>query len=332
MQPAEPPTAPDALLARLQERGVVSAAARAVTLPGGVSNDVYALHDGSARYVVKHPLAQLRVPTEWRADTDRVVREGMALRIFGELTPESVPEVIDLDAEGRILTLEHAPPTWFDWREALLDERAAEPWIAAEIGRVVATWHRATINGERVPSELSDREGFHQLRIEPFHRRVAERHPELRAAIEELIDQLCTPTCLVHGDLSPKNILVGQQKLWILDAEVAHLGDPVFDLAFMHTHLLMKSIARPSLRAALARCASALDASYRSSAPALATSLFPRLTRHVGALLLARTDGRSPAGYLTPDQQDRVRSMGRSALCEDADPWTGSGTGRSEAT
>ena len=110
---------------------------------------------------------------------------------------------------------------------------------------------------------------------------------------------LATRTCFVHGDYSPKNILVGGDEPWVIDFEVVHLGDPVFDLAFMLNHLLLKSLHRPELADALKQCARAFFAGYEAEAP---TELIPDgryLRGHVGCLMLARVDGKSPAEYLT---------------------------------
>lgn len=300
----------------------MGADARVMALPGGVSNDVYLIHSASGDLVVKHPLPRLRVADEWRADTSRVVREGLALQTFGRLTPGCVPPVIDLDVDAEILTLAYAPSSWRDWRAELLDGRAAEPWIAAELGRVAGTWHRATSDGTGVSPELVDQRSFRELRLDPYHGTVASRHLDLREPLEAVTDELRVGSCLVHGDFSPKNVLVGRDQLWVLDAEVAHVGDPVFDLAFLHSHLILKSVARPALGSALAACARAFDDSYAATSPETASSARGRLTRHLGALLLARVDGRSPADYLSADEQVRVRELGRAALCDGVDPWT----------
>ena len=61
----------------------------------------------------------------------------------------------------------------------------------------------------------------------------------LRAEAERLV------TCrsvLVHGDFSPKNLLVSGDRLVIIDCEVAWYGDPAFDLAFLLNHLCLKAL------------------------------------------------------------------------------------------
>ena len=54
-----------------------------------------------------------------------------------------------------------------------------------------------------------------------------------------------TRIALVHGDVSPKNILVGPDAPVLLDAECAWYGDPAFDIAFCLNHLLLKAVLLP---------------------------------------------------------------------------------------
>jgi thiamine kinase-like enzyme len=109
---------------------------------------------------------------------------------------------------------------------------------------------------------------------------------------------------LVHGDVSPKNILVGPRGAVFLDAECAWYGDPAFDLAFCLNHLLLKGLWVPQKKDAFLLCFDSLSNSYgqnidwedRSALEQRAASLLP-------GLLLARVDGKSPVEYLTQDSQ-----------------------------
>src|SRR5205085_211857 len=83
---------------------------------------------------------------------------------------------------------------------------------------------------------------FESLRLEPYYAYTAERVPAARAFLNGLIAETrSNPVALVHGDFSPKNILVRSNKLVLLDHEVIHFGDPAFDLGFSLTHLLSKA-------------------------------------------------------------------------------------------
>jgi aminoglycoside phosphotransferase (APT) family kinase protein len=122
----------------------------------------------------------------------------------------------------------------------------------------------------------------------------------------------------VHGDVSPKNILIGPEGPVFLDAECAWYGDPAFDLAFCLNHLLLKCLWNPGAKDALRACFDALAEAYLAGVtfePRLA--LEGRAASLLPALLLARVDGKSPVEYLTDDaQKDTVRRVARRLLAD----------------
>jgi 5-methylthioribose kinase len=304
----------------LAGRGVIDQAARAKaesrTLGGGVSNVVLAVKTPDTEVVVKQSLPKLRVAEEWLAKQERAITEAAALRLAAELTPGAVPAVLDVDEDAFTLTIACAPSHWVNWKDQLLAGRA-DAAVAAELGRLLAAWHGGTTATTREAMQrFDDQEAFEQLRVDPYYRTAMARHPDLARPITACIDRMAaTRQCLVHGDYSPKNVLVGDGAMWVLDFEVAHLGDPAFDLAFLHNHLLLKAIHRPARRDIYRACADAFDAAY--------TEPVDRgyVRQHLGCLLLARVDGKSPAEYLTEDERTTARAMARSVLLKNEDPW-----------
>lgn len=151
------------------------------------------------------------------------------------------------------------------------------------------------------------------MRLDPYHRTVAARHPDCAPAVLAVVDaMLTTRRALVHGDYSPKNVLAGSGGCWVIDFEVAHYGDPAFDVAFLTCHLLLKAVRRPVALPAYQACAAAFLAAYGGDVD----------LAHLGCLLLARVDGTSPAGYLDTGQEAVVRRFGRALLLDPApDVW-----------
>ncbi|PZF85875.1 phosphotransferase [Jiangella anatolica] len=296
------------VVAHLRGRGVLGAGPVTVTaLGGGVSNVVLAVADGHRRLVVKQALPRLRVAAEWTAPTDRTLTEADALVLTAGLTPGAVPAVIDRDDERHVLVLEHAPDGWRDWKADLL-AGVVDASTAARLGEVLARWHTATTDPATLPGRIRDGgDAFERLRVEPFYRRVAAQLPgELGEAILATADAMTQhPACLVHGDFSPKNVLVGQG-LWVIDFEVAHRGDPAFDLAFLLCHLALKAVHRPASAAGYARCATAFATAYGAKG----TIDWPYVLRHTGCLVLARVRGASPAEYLTAAGRDTAWRLG----------------------
>jgi tRNA A-37 threonylcarbamoyl transferase component Bud32 len=285
-------------------------------LGGGVSNIVLAARQRERRVVVKQALPQLRVEDAWFAKRERAINEAAALRLVGMISSSSVPMVLDVDVDACALTIEEAPEGWATWKQQLLDG-SVDPRVAALLGTLLATWHTATAQDPEVADAFRDLEAFEQLRIEPYYRTIMQRHPGISSAVEAYVRQLkANRACLVHGDYSPKNVLVGSG-LWVIDFEVAHYGNPVFDTAFMLNHLFLKRLHCPQAAGEIDVCVESFWSSY-ARACALSPSVADTLGQ-LGCLMVARVDGKSPTEYLTESERRAARSIGSQLLLEPPD-------------
>lgn len=293
----------------LSSRGLVppGTPVEARTLGGGVSNVVLSVDAGRLHAVVKQSLPKLRVADDWPAKRERTTTEANALRVAGRIYQGSVPQVIASFPDAFVLVIARAPDTWQNYKELLLSGEP-EVWVAERCGTILAKWHAATWDDEEVRTRFHDEEAFEQLRIDPYYRTVARRRPEVAATVQGYIDRMLqNRRCLVHGDFSPKNVLFGTRDLWIVDFETAHFGDPVFDLAFMLNHLILKSIHRPEIAD---KCLQSAEAFLGAYAALLDTPAADYLVGQTACLLLARVDGKSPAEYLTEPERVIARSLG----------------------
>ncbi len=273
---------------------------------------VLAVRAEGLHVVVKQALPRLRVADEWLAKRERAVAEAAALRLAGELAPGAVPRVLDVDEEECALVVEHAPVGWQNWKELLLAGHA-DPAVARRLGHLLAIWQEGT-SGD---IELDGADVFEQLRVDPYHRTVMRRAPELSAAVGAYVERmLATRLCLVHGDYSPKNVLAGDDGLWVIDFEVAHLGDPAFDVAFMLNHLLLKAIHRPGSASAYEECSHAFVSAYRTLVPTMLAPEPRYVLGQVGCLMVARVDGKSPAEYLGEEERGAARRFGQELLLD----------------
>ncbi len=319
--PATPRSCPeDDASAHVLRRGLLSGSPTptARVLTGGVSGVVVLVRGEHDAVVVKKALARLDVPTTWEAKPERTLTEAAALAVLHPLTPQHTPALLDVDADLLTMVMSAAPPDWVTWKELLLSgEQGVEQVCdtARLLGTVLGTWHRDTWHDDALAAEFADYEALEQLRVSPFHRAVAARHPELAPVVLACADELLrSRDCLVHGDFSPKNVLVGSG-MWVLDMEVAHVGAAVFDLAFMLCHLMLKALHLPDRAGELRAGGAAFLEGYRAELPrdeircAEAT-----LATHTACLLLARVDGQSPASYLATDTADAVREVAVAAL------------------
>jgi aminoglycoside phosphotransferase (APT) family kinase protein len=276
-------------------------------LSGGVSNVVLYASSPEGGLVVKQSLPRLNVAEVWLASQERTIREADALRAAAAAIPGSVPEVVALDEQRYVLVIEAAPLDWATWKQHLLAGEVDVP-TAAWLGGWLGRWQGLSPDGGR--DRFGDNDVFLQLRVDPYYRVAAARNTDVADVIDRHVAaMLATRTCFVHGDYSPKNILVGGHEPWVIDFEVVHFGDPVFDLAFMLNHLLLKSLHRGPLAGPLRQCAAAFLAGYRAEAPTELVLDERYLHGHVGCLMLARVDGKSPAEYLTEGERERARVL-----------------------
>jgi tRNA A-37 threonylcarbamoyl transferase component Bud32 len=299
------------LAPHLQRRGVVGYGERLSIVPlrGGVSAEIFEVRAAGAAIVVKRALPQLEVAATWLADPRRMVTEGRALELAHSIAADAVPGVIDLDQERAVLCIERAADSMVDWRSALL-AGTVQPRVAERLGEVLGNWHRESRGLDLAQRLFADRSNFETLRLEPFYLTVAERYPRVGAPVRAAAERLRKGSrCLVHGDFSPKNVLADNDRVWVLDWEVAHYGEPVFDLAFMLTHLFLKSIHRPAGAASYERLASVFLRAYGESDGVVAAE-DPDLPVQIGCLLLARVAGKSPAQYLTDEQRAVAEEVG----------------------
>ena len=187
------------------------------------------------------------------------------------------------------------PATHPCWK-TLLRDGVVDTAFAAQVGDTIGRIHRASAGSKSVQSEFATYDFFLALRIDPYLLTAAKAHPDRAERIREIADNLGRARiALMHGDLSPKNILVGPDGPVILDAETACYGDPAFDLAFCLNHLLLKCVWRPAHIRDYCELFDVLREAYLSKVDWEDTqTLERRANAMLAALLLAKIDGKSP--------------------------------------
>ena len=287
-------------------------------LAGGVSSDIWRVDLPGSSLCVKRALPRLKVAADWQAPVSRNAYEWAWLRFAAQQRPHNVPEPLAHDPAAGVFAMRFLDPADHPvWKTQLL-AGTVDPAVAAQVGSVLAALHQASAGRDDLERAFDSGPNFHALRLEPYLIASAERHAELAPALRALVERTAsTRVALVHGDISPKNILVGPRGPVLLDAECAWYGDPAFDVAFCLNHLLLKGLVLPARREALRAAYDAFVAAYFEGAafeprPALearAATLLP-------GLLLARIDGKSPVEYLLerPREQALARDVARGLL------------------
>jgi 5-methylthioribose kinase len=292
-------------------------------LSGGISNRTMLVERESGEaWVLKQALDRLRVEVEWLSDPERVHREALGMRWLARLTSGGVvPELLFEDRQHHLLAMQAIPRPHENWKELLLAGRL-DASLVEQFGRLLGTIHRRSWERrDELAGAFGDRAIFESLRIEPYFRYAATQLPAAGSFLEGVIESVQgRRLALVHGDYSPKNLLVWKGKLVLVDHETIHFGDPAFDVGFSLTHLLSKANHLAHLREEFAAAARAHWRAYRDALGEelpWAGDLEIHAVRLTIACLIARVVGRSRLEYL--DEGSRSRQL-ESACQAAADP------------
>jgi streptomycin 6-kinase len=308
MSERPPPAILDAL-----DRMNLSGATGGQRLTGGVSSDIWRIDLPSGPICVKRALEKLRVAADWHAPVERNVfearwmshAEGFAPRLLGQ--------------DGGTLAMEFLSsadhPLWKD----KLRDGIADAEFAAHVARALVTIHAKTAADPSIALEFPTDKIFYDIRLEPYLVATAGAHPDRAERLLALVAATrANKKALVHGDVSPKNILCGPSGPVFLDAECAWWGDPAFDLAFCLNHLLLKCLWTPRARDGFLDCFQAMAAAYLSGVTwESPLALEQRAAALLPGLFLARVDGKSPVEYIADGPgKDRVRRTARAFLAD----------------
>lgn len=316
---------PENVRGYLASCGLAADAASATVreLGGGVSNIVLLIEWPGRlerRWVVKQSLEKLRVKDDWRSDRARIFREAESIQALRPVLGDSVlPEVLHIDRENFFFVMTAAPAGSVPWKESLLAGTCSVRRVARRVGALLARMINASRRDRSFQKKFWDGTVFDQLRVDPYYRTTAARHPDLRDLFQELVGvSLNVETALVHGDYSPKNILVRGEEIFLIDFEVVHWGDPAFDSGFLLNHLFLKTLYQPVFAEIYLEAAAEFWRALTIALDPEGLKDFERMTlRHLGGLMLARIDGKSPVEYIREEAiKERVRRVAKRILLE----------------
>lgn len=291
-------------------------------LSGGVSSDIWRVETAGGTFCVKRALAKLKVAQDWRAPVARSRYEYLWLEEAGRHVPDAVPRLMGYDSEAQLFALEWLDPTHYRWWKGELRDGRVDVAAAGMLGRSLARIHAGTAGRSEIAERFPTDDIFHAIRLEPYLLATARVHTDLSPQLEKLVrETAATRRALVHGDVSPKNIMLGPHGPILLDAECAWYGDPAFDLAFCLNHLLLKCLWAPKARESLLAAFSRLAEAYLAGATwEDRDALETRVAHLLPGLLLARVDGKSPVEYVTADADKAcVRHVGQALLARPVD-------------
>ncbi|MFM7119926.1 MAG: phosphotransferase family protein [Gammaproteobacteria bacterium] len=297
-------------------------------LAGGVSSDIWRVAHGDALFCAKRALPRLRVAALWEAPVSRNAEEVRWLRTARAFIGPEVAEVIAHDAAAGVALLAWYPPeTWQNWKQRLL-AGTVDAGIGAALGTALG---RIVARGASTAGLAADFDNgvlFDALRIDPFFRYLQDHFDGMSALVHDLET---SRNALVHGDFSPKNVLVDDEgQIRILDAETATWGPAAFDPGYLIAHLLLKFERAADLRLLETACRfwSAYCAALQPAAATTSANVDPRRTspsprptdrdviRVIAGMLLARIDGKSPVDYLDDAVRNDLRARAAALLAQ----------------
>ncbi len=312
-----PVPVPDAFVQALRALGLTrESALMGWPLTGGVSSDIWCIRTQDGLVCAKRALAKLRVAADWHAPIERNQYEARWMEQAWQAQPGCTPRLLGQHPESGVLVMQWlAPQDHALWKIQLRDGQVNLD-TARQVGQTLVGIHRFSAARPALAEAFATDDIFFDIRLEPYLVATAKRHPELSQALHHLVEVTRTTRCaLVHGDVSPKNILIGPQGPVLLDAECAWWGDPAFDLAFCLNHLLLKCLWNPPASDAFLAAFDAMSRAYLAGVDWEAReAIEARVAALLPGLLLARVDGKSPVEYVTDEAHQALVRRAAAAL------------------
>ncbi|MEE2678626.1 MAG: phosphotransferase [Myxococcota bacterium] len=262
--------------------------------------------------VVKQARPQLERFPEYEAPTERIAIEARFYALAASFDPDRVcPRVLAFDPTHHVLVLEDLGDA--ERLDAALargaDVSGSCAVVAGFLGRLHAACADPARNAGFENAAMRRLHGEHIFHLPyrendfPLRPAVAARAHELRsdteliATIDAAYRRYLEPRgTLVHGDVQPGNVLLTPAGPKLLDAEIAHVGDPAFDIGQLLGHLVLPAAARGTPESARPALRATWQA-YAATGPDASASTLARAARYAGIELLRRTLGaaRHPA-------------------------------------
>ena len=270
-------------------------------LNGGISSEIYKVDLNGRSFCVKGALPTLKSDPDWHVPVERTAAEWEWLKFAQNVAKNIAPDPLGYDKQTNTLVMSYLEPELYpNWKD-LLSQGIIDPNMAEAAAERLVMLHNATAGDENLIQRFSNDSIFYDIRLEAYFLETGRTVEVLNDLMHELVESTAaSKVALVHGDVSPKNILIGPNGPVFLDAECACYGEPAFDAAFCLTHFLLKCLWKPNWKKGYLKCHERFRKTYISNAKWLdMTELERRVTQlHLG-MLVARVAGRSKVEYVS---------------------------------
>jgi len=289
---------------------------KSIKITDGVSSDIWYVKSKLREFCVKRALAKLTVKEDWFAPVNRSNFEAEYFKTCKNINKLAFPKILGHDKKKYILAM-----NWYNkdqyklWKSSLL-KKYIETKDGKRVAEILVKKHAHFFNKKAIKDKFSNDKTFHAIRIEPYILFTSNSYPQYKKLFDKNIDNLSkNKKTLIHGDFSPKNILIGKDSPVILDAETACWGDPVFDLAFCNNHIILKSILNFEIKdkyISLSKCF--LDTYISFLNWENKDEFIERFLSLVPIFILARLDGKSPVEYFQKGHIERSRGLAKKLI------------------
>ena len=269
-------------------------------LTGGVSSEVYHVKTIKNNYCIKRSLKRLLVKKKWIANTNRIKFEYLWLKHCQNILKRNIPNTYEFNNKKKYIVMEYLKTSQYKTLKQLYFNKIININTIRSISKHLYKIHSSSSNYKTKKTFEGNYKNFYDLRLDPYFNEVGRVYPKYKGYIKKINENYIKHSnTLVHGDFSPKNILVGKNKIIYLDAECCNFGDPVFDLVFFTNHLLIKSIFFKDKSQEFIKLYISFYKEYLSN---LSTKNFnsyiDRIIKMTPIMLLSRVDGKSPVEYI----------------------------------
>ncbi len=283
----------------------------------GVSSDIwYVKTENNKEFCIKRALNKLTVKEDWYAPVDRSNFEVYYFKACKKIIPESFPKILGHDKKKYILAMEWYEANDFKvWKEKLLNKEININ-DAKKISDILVKKHNYFYNNSHYKKKFENSKTFYSIRIEPYLIFTSKNYPEQSKKFIDAANSLSLhKKTIIHGDFSPKNILISKDYPVILDAETACWGDPVFDLAFCNNHIILKSILHNKYKKNYMLLSQKLIKNYIQQIKwENKNDFIQRFLKLLPLLMLARLDGKSPVEYFKDNHKNKSRLLALSLI------------------
>ena len=199
---------------------------------GGLVHHVYRVTTKHAVYYLKVRGTKFAKMPTIESRPEDIEFEYRALKQFHAVAPESFPEVIAYDRAGSRILLSSIMTPDINL-EFLLNNGVVNNTDIERIARLVAQVHDGLhSNTEVIRGENED---------EYYNNNLYYRLSSLgRKPLKDVVTHLKKHRKqIIFGDLSPKNMAIDNEGVYICDLDTAHYGNVLFDIGFFMGHLLL---------------------------------------------------------------------------------------------